>query len=117
MADKLTSDTTGPAGGPKTEDSKRDGKVTDTTNQGGADRALADARSNQFGDITSSSSAANNPGQHGRDGGTVNGTDNNPAPSDAAINGETAESQDAEQGEMRTPELSDTPAKPAVKKL
>src|SRR6188768_35777 len=49
----------------------------------GANQHLHDVTSGHvFGDNTSSSGGANNPGQHGRDGGTVNGEDNNPSPED-----------------------------------
>lgn len=49
----------------------------------GANQHLHDVtQGHVFGDNTSSSGGANNPGQHGRDGGTVNGEDNNPVPDD-----------------------------------
>jgi len=49
----------------------------------GADQHLSDVTSGHvFGDNTSSSGGANNPGQHGRDGGTINGEENNPVPTD-----------------------------------
>lgn len=76
--------------GPKTEDSSREGEVSDPRLVAGADQNLADSRTSQFGDHTSSTGGANNPGQHGRDGGEINGVTNNPAPSEAAVAGETA---------------------------
>ena len=49
----------------------------------GADQYLSDVTGGkQHGDNTSSSGGANNPGQHGRDGGTINGEENNPVPTD-----------------------------------
>jgi len=49
----------------------------------GANQHLEDVTSGHvFGDTTSSSGGANNPGQHGRDGGAINGEDNNPTPED-----------------------------------
>lgn len=75
--------------GPKSEDSKRTDEVTDANLTAAADQDLSDRRGNVFGDITSSTGGANNAGQHGRDGGEINGQTNNPAPSEAAVNGET----------------------------
>jgi len=47
----------------------------------GANQYLSDVtQGHVFGDNTSSTGGANNPGQHGRDGGEVNGEDNNPSP-------------------------------------
>jgi len=47
----------------------------------GANQHLHDVtQGHVFGDTTSSTGGANNPGQHGRDGGEVNGEDSNPAP-------------------------------------
>jgi len=49
----------------------------------GANQHLHDVTEGHvFGDTTSSSGGANNPGQHGRDGGAINGEDNNPTPDD-----------------------------------
>ena len=49
----------------------------------GANRHLDDVTGGHvFGDNTSSTGGANNPGQHGRDGGEINGEDNNPSPED-----------------------------------
>jgi hypothetical protein len=83
-------------GGPKTTDSKRDAEVTPTQNVEGANQNLQDMRSNTFGDNTSSTGGANNPGQHGRDGGEIDGTDNNPAPSKDVIEGERADDTNQE---------------------
>lgn len=82
--------------GPKSEDTKRDKDVTDTQNQAGADLHLQQSRGTVFGDTTSSQGGANNPGQHGRDGGEINGTTNNPAPSENAISGEAADDNEQE---------------------
>lgn len=71
--------------GPKSTDTKREEEVTSTQNVAGANRDLEDRRQHLFGDNTSSSGGANNPGQHGRDGGEIAGVDNNPAPSEEAI--------------------------------
>jgi hypothetical protein len=55
-------------------------------NQEGADADFQNRTSGHvFGDTTSSNGQQNMPGQHGRDGGVVDGRDANPAPSDAAI--------------------------------
>jgi hypothetical protein len=83
-------------GGPKSADSKRDEKVSDTQNQGGADKDLQERRSTVFGDNTSSTGGSNNPGQHGRDGGEIDGTPSNPAPSESAVSGEKADDQQKE---------------------
>jgi hypothetical protein len=49
----------------------------------GANQHLHDVTEGHvFGDNTSSTGGANNPGQHGRDGGDINGEDNNPSPED-----------------------------------
>jgi len=107
--DKKVSDTRGPGSGIKTKDSKRpDDKdrekvdVSELSAEERAARTTAEVRetassegaqgANQYledvtggkqhGDNTSSSGGANNPGQHGRDGGTINGEDNNPVPDD-----------------------------------
>lgn len=49
----------------------------------GANQHLHDVTAGHvFGDTTSSSGGANNPGQHGRDGGEVDGEDSNPSPED-----------------------------------
>lgn len=90
-------DTKGVAGtGTKTKDSTRDKEPTDPAMVEGANRHLQDTRLNVFGDNTSSSSAANTPGQHGRDGGEINETSNNPAPSDDVIGGERADDTNKE---------------------
>jgi hypothetical protein len=83
-------------GGPKTTDSKRDNDISNVQNVEGANRNLQDMRSNTFGDNTSSTGGANNPGQHGRDGGEIDGTDNNPAPSKDVIEGERADDTNQE---------------------
>lgn len=87
------------APGPKTEDSKRAEKDNPTPAQNveGANRDLQDRRMNTFGDHTSSSSAANNPGQHGRDGGEINQVSNNPAPSEDVVEGERADDTNKEE--------------------
>lgn len=82
--------------GPKSEDTKRTDNISDAKLQAGADQALQESRGNVFGDNTSSSGGANNPGQHGRDGGEINGTTNNPKPSEAAISGEKADDNQKE---------------------
>jgi hypothetical protein len=90
-------DTKGVAGaGPKTKDSTREKEPADPSMVEGANRDLQDRRGTTFGDNTSSSSAANTPGQHGRDGGEINGTDNNPAPSDDVVKGERADDNEKE---------------------
>lgn len=71
--------------GPKSEDSKREGDIANAANVAGADRDLEARRQSQHGDLTSSTGGANNPGQHGRDGGEINGQSNNPAPSEGAV--------------------------------
>jgi hypothetical protein len=81
---------------PKAKDDERKDEVTEQQNQGGADRHLQDTRSGVFGDNTSSSAGANNPGQHGRDGGEIGGVSNNPAPSDEAVSGEAADDEEKE---------------------
>lgn len=94
-----------PLSGVKSEDSSRDGKVDDVKLVAAADQNLNDSRGTTFGDTTSSSSGANNPGQHGRDGGEVNGQTNNPAPSDAAVAPEAVEADEEdnkEEGAKRT---------------
>lgn len=84
-------------GGPKTSDSKRDQNVTPERNQAGADLHTEEARGRVFGDNTSSTGGANNPGQHGRDGGEIGSVvepenremlSNNPAPSEAVVENE-----------------------------
>lgn len=96
MAD--VTDNKGPAGsGPKTTDSKRNAEVTPEQNVEGANRHLQDTRSGTvFGDNTSSTGGANNPGQHGRDGGEINGATNNPAPSEEVISGDRADDTNKE---------------------
>lgn len=91
---------------PKTKDTarKEEDNPTPEANQAGADQHLSDVRQSVVGDLTSSSAEANNPGQHGRDGGEINGVSNNPAPSEAAIEGtdETAASETtADEGEKK----------------
>jgi len=81
---------------PKTQDTKREENIANPELTAGADQALQDARGNVFGDNTSSSSEANNPGQHGRDGGEINGVTNNPAPSKEAQTGEAADDNQKE---------------------
>lgn len=83
-------------GGPKTADSKRDEKVAPAQNVEGANQDLQERRSTVFGDNTSSTGGANNPGQHGRDGGEIDGTPNNPAPAKEVIEGERADDQQKE---------------------
>lgn len=92
----MPEDKKGPAGGPKTQDTKRNEDVDSPELTAGADKHLSDVRNNLFGDNTSSSGGANTPGQQGRDGGEINETTNNPAPSDEAIKGES-EVADAEE--------------------
>lgn len=84
------------APGPKTEDTKRQEEVTPAQNVEGANRDLQDRRMNTFGDNTSSTGGANTPGQHGRDGGEINGTDNNPAPSADVVEGPRADDTNKE---------------------
>lgn len=74
-----------PLSGVKNKDSTRDDEVADAKLVAGADQDLEDSRGKTMGDTTSSSAGANNPGQHGRDGGEIGGQSNNPAPSEAAI--------------------------------
>ena len=93
-------DTKGPAGGPKSKDSTRDKDVGPAQNVEGANQHLQDTRRNVFGDNTSSTGGANNPGQHGRDGGEINQTTNNPAPSEDVISGERADDTNTEGGEL-----------------
>lgn len=85
--------------GPKTEDSKREGEVENTRLTEGANKDLQDRRLHTFGDNTSSTGGANNPGQHGRDGGEINGETNNPAPSEDVISGERADDTNTEGSE------------------
>lgn len=96
MADKKVA-------GPKTEDSKRDEEVTSAQNTEGANRHLEDVRLNVFGDNTSSTGGANNPGQHGRDGGEIDGVDNNPAPSEDVVSGERADDMNTGDKELQHP--------------
>lgn len=82
--------------GPKTEDSKRgEPPVTPAENVEGANQYLSDTRQSVVGDNTSSTGGANNPGQHGRDGGEIDGVSNNPAPDAEAIAGEPAAAEPA----------------------
>ncbi len=85
-----------PLSGVKSEDSKREGEIDDAKLAAAADQNLQDARGTTFGDTTSSSQGANNPGQHGRDGGETNGQTNNPKPTDAAVKGEEADDNQKE---------------------
>jgi hypothetical protein len=82
--------------GPKTSDSKREGEVENAQAVGGANQDLQDRRSSVFGDNTSSTGGANNPGQHGRDGGEINGQTNNPAPDENTVKGEAADDMQKE---------------------
>jgi hypothetical protein len=86
--------------GPKTEDTRRDEDVSAQQNTAGANAAVEDMRGRVFGDNTSSTGGANNPGQHGRDGGEINTaaagsvSTNNPAPDEAVAENEAgAETQ------------------------
>lgn len=92
--DKTVTDNKGP--GPKTSDSKRNVDVPDAKMVEGANRDLQDRRMNKFGDTTSSTGGANTPGQHGRDGGEINGQDANPAPSEDVISGPRADDTNKE---------------------
>lgn len=83
--------------GPKSADSKRTSEPAAPDMQAAADQYLQDTRGNVFGDNTSSTGGANNAGQHGRDGGEINGTDNNPAPSKDAVSGEAADDNEKEE--------------------
>lgn len=88
---------------PKSKDEKREDVAPQTNNASlaeGANRDLQDRRGNVFGDNTSSSGAANNPGQHGRDGGEVNGEPNNPAPTEEVISGDRADDMQTSDKEM-----------------
>lgn len=82
--------------GPKSSDSKREGDVPDAKAVAGANQDLQDRRSSVFGDNTSSTGGANNPGQHGRDGGEINGQTNNPKPDENTISGEAADDMQKE---------------------
>lgn len=96
MADNVK-DTKGVAGaGTKTADSKRETEPSSPQMTEGANQDLQNRRLNQFGDITSSTGGANNPGQHGRDGGEINETFNNPAPSEDVVEGPRADDTNKE---------------------
>lgn len=90
---------------PKTEDENRDELKKDDAPQTmveGANRQYQDETGGKvFGDLTSSSGSQNNPGQHGRDGGTVDGVDANPAPSEDVISGDRADDSQTDDREMR----------------
>jgi hypothetical protein len=98
MTDEVK-DERGPGGrGPKTEDSKREGKrgpaVTPAA-QEGANRDYEDRVAGKLhGDVTSSTGGANNPGQHGRDGGGINQGNNNPPPDEYTTNPDVRAEQD-----------------------
>lgn len=91
-----------PLSGAKTEDSKREGKIAAGAAVEGANRDLEARRQSQHGDLTSSTGGANNPGQHGRDGGEINGQTNNPAPSEDVVSGERANDSQTEGSERET---------------
>lgn len=89
-----------PLSGVKNVDSKRDEEVSNAKLVAGANQDLEDSRGKTSGDTTSSSSGANNPGQHGRDGGEINGVSNNPAPSEAAIEPEAPQADEGSAAEQ-----------------
>jgi hypothetical protein len=84
------------APGPKTTDTKRTTEPSSPAMTEAANRDLQDRRMNTFGDNTSSTGGANTPGQHGRDGGEINETSNNPAPADEVVSGERADDTNKE---------------------
>lgn len=68
----------------KPEEKFGEGKIT-LSSQAGADENLNQRKGKVWGDNTSSSGENNQIGQHGRDGGTVDGLASNPAPSEKAL--------------------------------
>lgn len=97
--------------GPKSEDSKREGEVENAAAVEGANRDLEARRQSQHGDLTSSTGGANNPGQHGRDGGEINGQSNNPAPSEGAVDPSIAAEAAEKAAEDAENEGKDAPIK------
>lgn len=97
------SDTKSSLSGVKSEDSKREGEVESVALSEAANRDLQDRRHGLFGDNTSSSGEQNVAGQHGRDGGEINGQTNNPAPTEDVISGERADDMNTEGSELQHP--------------
>lgn len=98
--EKAKVEDTKPAG-PKSEDSKREGNPTPVAHTEGANRNYQDAALGRVGDTTSSTGGANNPGQHGRDGGEINEVSNNPPPSEEVITGERADDTKKDDKELK----------------
>jgi hypothetical protein len=90
---------------PNTQDPEKAPAAASPQLQSAADQGLEDTRGRTFGDTTSSMGGKNNPGQHGRDGGSSIptdhplGFDHNPPPSEAAVDPNVEEEQREEQRE------------------
>lgn len=104
---------------PNSQDPEKAPEVASAPLQAAADMNLEDARGRTFGDTTSSMGEKNNPGQHGRDGGSSVPTENpqgfahNPPPSEAVADPAVA----AEQREEAAEEAEETDGASARKPL